>query len=55
VNFEDMNPLVMAVTGVDSYSDGMPTCTWHNADFTGDGVVDFHDINAFVAALAAGD
>ncbi len=30
-----------------------PTCRWLNNDISGDGVVDFDDINPFVDCLAA--
>jgi parallel beta-helix repeat protein len=51
VDFDDINPFVLALTGADGYYTEYPECDWLNADCNGDGLVDFDDINAFVALL----
>jgi hypothetical protein len=51
VDFDDINPFVLALTGADGYYNEYPECDWLNADCNGDGLVDFDDINAFVALL----
>ena len=52
VNFEDINPFVLALIGQAAYEATFPDCDWHNADANGDGQVNFGDINPFVALLA---
>ena len=52
VNFGDINPFVLALTGPAAYQSAFPGCRWLNADCNGDGVVNFADINPFVALLA---
>ena len=51
VDFDDINPFVLALTGADGYYDEYPECAWLNADCNGDGLVDFDDINPFVELL----
>jgi hypothetical protein len=51
MDFDDINPFVLALTGVEAYYDEYPECDWLNADCNEDGSVDFDDINAFVALL----
>ena len=51
VNFADINPFVMLLTG--TYDQVFPDCDGaRSCDFDGDGVVNFADINPFVAVLA---
>jgi hypothetical protein len=51
VNFGDINPFVLALTGREQYERQYPDCEWLNADCNGDGTVDFGDINPFVDLL----
>ena len=51
VNFADINPFVLALTGRAAYETSFPSCHWMSADCNHDGVVDFADINPFVALL----
>jgi len=51
VDFDDINPFVLALSGEAAYLAEYPQCVWLNADCNGDGAVDFDDINAFVALL----
>jgi hypothetical protein len=52
VDFDDINPFVMAITGRSGYEATYPGCPWLNADCNDDDAVDFDDINPFVAILA---
>ena len=54
VNFADINPFVLALTGQAPYEAAFPNCRWLNADVNGDGLVSFADINPFVALLTGG-
>jgi hypothetical protein len=51
VNFDDINPFVLALSDPVGYHTAFPNCTILNADINGDGAVTFHDINPFVALL----
>ncbi|MEW6250173.1 MAG: M14 family zinc carboxypeptidase [Planctomycetota bacterium] len=51
VNFDDINPFVLALSDRNAYEAAYPNCRWLNADVNGDGVVNFDDINPFVALL----
>ncbi|MEW6250001.1 MAG: beta-propeller fold lactonase family protein [Planctomycetota bacterium] len=51
VNFDDINPFVLALSDPAGYAAAYPTCPIMNADINNDGVVDFDDINPFVALL----
>ena len=52
VNFADINPFVLALSGQAAYQTVFPNCTWYNADCNDDGTVNFADINPFVALLS---
>ena len=52
VDFHDINPFVLALTGQTAYETAFPDCRWLNADCNNDGVVNFADINPFVALLS---
>ena len=52
VNFGDINPFVLALTGQAPYEAAFPNCRWLNGDVNGDGHVNFADINPFVALLS---
>jgi len=51
VDFDDINPFVIALGGQTGYQAAYPDCHWLHADCDADGDVDFDDINAFVALL----
>jgi len=51
VDFDDINPFVLALGGQAGYEAIYPDCQWLNADCDDDGDVDFDDINPFVALL----
>jgi hypothetical protein len=52
VNFDDINPFVLALGDPAAYNAAYPNCDILNADCNADGLVNFDDINAFVALLA---
>lgn len=52
VNFFDIDPFVVALTGFAAYQDNQPGCNWYNADCNVDDHVDFFDIDPFVVLLA---
>jgi hypothetical protein len=54
VNFDDINPFVLALSDPTGYQQQYPTCNILNGDCNSDGAVDFDDINPFVALLGAG-
>ena|GEM_PF-1770156 len=54
VDFDDIDPFVLALSGQAGYEAVWPACRWLNADCNGDGGVDFDDIDAFVAILSGG-
>ncbi len=51
VDFDDINPFVLALTDPSAYAAAFPDCHVRNADINGDESVNFDDINAFVALL----
>jgi len=51
VDFDDINPFVLALSGQAVYESEYPECQWLNADCDGDDDVDFDDINPFVGLL----
>ena len=52
VNFDDIDPFVLALSDPAAYALQYPDCDILNGDANGDGVVNFDDINAFVALLS---
>ncbi len=54
VDFDDINPFVLALVNPAGYEAHYPACSWLNADINRDGLVNFDDINPFVACLVAG-
>ena len=54
VDFDDIDPFVLALSGQAAYEAAYPDCDWFNADCDGDGDVDFDDIDSFVALLGGG-
>ncbi len=51
VDFDDISPFVLALSGEAAYYGQYPDCNWMNADCNEDGDVDFDDINAFVLLI----
>ncbi|MEW6250563.1 MAG: hypothetical protein AB1716_07935 [Planctomycetota bacterium] len=51
VNFDDINPFVLALSDPGGYAAAYPNCYILNGDCNGDGAVDFGDINPFVGLL----
>ena len=51
VNFDDINPFVLALSDPAGYQAAFPDCPIANGDVNGDGFVNFDDINPFVALL----
>ncbi len=54
VNFDDINPFVLALSDPAGYHAAYPNCDILNGDCDGDGDVDFDDINPFIAILSGG-
>jgi hypothetical protein len=52
LDFDDINPFVLAISSHTQYQEAFPDCYWRYADCNGDGYVDFDDINPFVAILS---
>jgi probable HAF family extracellular repeat protein len=52
VNFADINPFVLALSGQPGYDAAYPECNWLTADCNNDGAVNFADINPFVQLLS---
>ncbi|MEW6250523.1 MAG: hypothetical protein AB1716_07735 [Planctomycetota bacterium] len=51
VDFNDINPFVVALSDWEEYERRYPGCPACNADINGDGRVDFRDVNPFVVLL----
>ncbi|MEW6250000.1 MAG: PQQ-binding-like beta-propeller repeat protein [Planctomycetota bacterium] len=51
VNFDDINPFVLALSDPTAYALLYPNCNILNGDCNGDGLVNFDDINPFVRLL----
>jgi hypothetical protein len=51
VNFDDIDPFVLALIDETQYKKAYPDCNYTNADFDCSGSVDFEDIDPFVTAL----
>ncbi len=54
IDFEDIDPFVLAISDAVAYSVAFPACYLLSADANNDGSLDFDDINAFVAVLSGG-
>jgi hypothetical protein len=52
VDFEDINPFVLAISDPAAYQAAYPNCNFLNGDCNGDGYVDFDDINPFIVILS---
>ncbi len=53
VDFDDIDPFVLALSGQVAYEAAHPNCYWLNGDTDGDGDVDFDDINGFVQLIGS--
>jgi len=51
IDFADIDPFVLALSGPEAYYAQFDFCNWLDGDCNGDGLVDFADIDAFVALL----
>ncbi len=51
VDFDDISPFVLALSGQAGYEAQFPDCHWLNADCDEDGDVDFDDISPFVSLI----
>jgi hypothetical protein len=51
VNFDDIDPFVLALSDPNAYQTSYPNCNLLNGDCNHDGAVNFDDIDAFVALL----
>ncbi len=54
LNFDDVNPFVLAQSGADEYYAEFPHCNHANGDVDGNGVVNFDDIDGFIDLLVGG-
>jgi hypothetical protein len=54
VNFDDINPFVLALSDPATYNAMFPYCNVLNGDCNASGAVNFDDINAFIAILSGG-
>ncbi|MEW6252038.1 MAG: sialidase family protein [Planctomycetota bacterium] len=52
VNFDDINPFVLALSDPAGYATALPNCARRLGDIDNNGSVDFDDINPFVALLS---
>jgi hypothetical protein len=52
IDFDDINPFVLALSDPQAYHAAYPNCDFHNGDCNDDGLVDFDDINPFVGLLS---
>src|SRR5262249_26663429 len=51
VDFDDIDPFVIALIDQSQYESLHPDCNYANADVNNDGLVDFNDIDSFVTCL----
>ncbi|UCG33957.1 MAG: hypothetical protein JSU68_04830 [Phycisphaerales bacterium] len=53
VDYGDIDPFVLALSGQEGFADQYPGCPWLNSDCNYDGTVDYDDIDAFVDCLGS--
>lgn len=53
IDFDDINPFVLALGGEAAFASHWSDCHWLHADCNADGAVNFDDIDSFVALLSA--
>ena len=51
VDYEDLDPFVLALNGQEAYESEYPDCVWLYADCNGDFEVNYDDIEGFVVIL----
>ncbi len=51
IDFDDIDPFVLALSDRAAYEAQFPNCRWLNGDCNSDGTVNFDDIDPFVALL----
>jgi hypothetical protein len=54
IDFDDIDPFVVAIVDQGDYESAYPDCRYLNADTNKDGAVDFDDIDSFVECLVNG-
>ncbi len=54
VNFNDVDPFVLALVSPAAYYPAYPECNYHNGDLDDSGLVNFDDIDPFVTILIEG-
>jgi hypothetical protein len=54
INFDDIDPFVLALSDPAGYQAQYPNCNIVSGDCNGDSVINFDDINAFIAILSGG-
>ena len=54
IDFDDIDPFIVALGGQPGYEQAYPGCHWLSADANGDGTVTFDDIDPFVGLLSGG-
>jgi hypothetical protein len=54
IDFDDINPFILALSDPATYQAAYPNCNVLNGDCNGDGIIDFDDINPFIAILSGG-
>jgi thiol-disulfide isomerase/thioredoxin len=54
INFDDVDPFVIAITSQSTYLENYPDCNWMLGDIDGDGDVTFNDVDGFVDCLVNG-
>lgn len=53
VDFDDIDPFVLALSGKAAYELQFPDCNWYNADCDENGAINFDDIDPFVAQIGS--
>ena len=54
INFDDIDPFVLALVSQSGYESQYPDCNYFNGDIDGNGIVNFDDIDGFVDRLVLG-
>ena len=52
IDFDDIDPFVLALSGEEGYQAQFPDCNYYHGDCNGDREINFDDIDAFVGLLA---
>lgn len=51
IDYFDIDPFLVALSGPDAYAQAYPECEWNHADCDEDGDVDYFDVQAFLTLL----